>query len=388
MGYVENCLPKALAALGHEVHLVTSTAQVYFNSPAYAVTYEPFLGPGVVPGGVKALDGYTLHRLPYGWWRKRLRIKGLARILWRLKPQIVQALEVVSQTTYEAALAKAVLGYKLFLETHIHASVFPPAGRSSSLRQRARWRWHAATLGRWVNAMSEKCYPISSDAAELAVRFFGIDKGKIEISSLGVDTELFSPVWHEDAARRRVQMRQLLRLSPSDVACVYTGRFARAKDPQCLAEAVGSLARDGLPFRGIFVGNGRPEEVAAIVAHPGCSVHPFVPFRELPPYYWAADIAVWPRQESSSQLDAVACGLPIIVSDHVAARERVEGNGFVYREGDAADLARQLRALCDPALRRTLGEHGADKIRRLYSWHGIARRRVDAYARVLRAAEE
>ncbi len=57
MGYAENCLPKALAALGHEVHLVTSIGQVYFNSPSYSATYEEFLGPAVVPAGVKAWDG-------------------------------------------------------------------------------------------------------------------------------------------------------------------------------------------------------------------------------------------------------------------------------------------------------------------------------------------
>ena len=35
MGYAENCLPKALAELGHDIHVVTSTAQVYFNTKFY-----------------------------------------------------------------------------------------------------------------------------------------------------------------------------------------------------------------------------------------------------------------------------------------------------------------------------------------------------------------
>ena len=48
MGYIENCLPKALALLGHEVHVVSSTAQVYFNSPDYKEVYEPFLGKIIV----------------------------------------------------------------------------------------------------------------------------------------------------------------------------------------------------------------------------------------------------------------------------------------------------------------------------------------------------
>jgi hypothetical protein len=36
MGYLENCLPKAIAKLGHEVHIITSTAQVYYNHEYYA----------------------------------------------------------------------------------------------------------------------------------------------------------------------------------------------------------------------------------------------------------------------------------------------------------------------------------------------------------------
>jgi hypothetical protein len=31
MGYSENCLPRALAALGHEVHLITTVFNVYGN---------------------------------------------------------------------------------------------------------------------------------------------------------------------------------------------------------------------------------------------------------------------------------------------------------------------------------------------------------------------
>ncbi len=65
MGYIENCLPKALAKQGHEVHVISSTAQVYYNSPDYKNVYEPFLGKNIQEVGVKQVDGYTLHRIPF-----------------------------------------------------------------------------------------------------------------------------------------------------------------------------------------------------------------------------------------------------------------------------------------------------------------------------------
>ncbi|HEY8870344.1 MAG TPA: hypothetical protein VIM30_13275 [Candidatus Limnocylindrales bacterium] len=38
MDYSENCLPKALASLGPEAHLVSSDGQPYFDSPGYTAT--------------------------------------------------------------------------------------------------------------------------------------------------------------------------------------------------------------------------------------------------------------------------------------------------------------------------------------------------------------
>jgi glycosyltransferase involved in cell wall biosynthesis len=373
MGYAENCLPKALASLGHEVHLVTSNVQVYFNSATYKEIYEPFIGPGVVSCGVKEFDGYTLHRLPYAQWRGQLYIKGLLRRLFAIQPQIVQTFDVLSLTTYEAALAKPFLGFKLFLESHMHASVFHPATRRGGIRERFNWLVYGATIGHLVSSLSEKCYPISIDAADVAVRFFGVERRKVNICSLGVDTDLFRQVSDEASQRVRLQLRQQLGFSESDIVCIYTGRFSKDKNPLCLAQAIGSLVAHGEPFRGLFVGSGTQTDVVAIQACPGCVVHPFVPVLELPPFYWAADIGVWPKQESTSQLDAAACGL-----------ERTDGNGLTYDEGDVFDLAQTIRMLADPNLRRRMGDIGSRKMREHFSWDRIAGQRIQDYEAALR----
>jgi glycosyltransferase involved in cell wall biosynthesis len=380
MGYAENCLPKALAALGHEVHLITSNVQIYFNSPNYRETYEPFIGPPVVPCEVKELSGYTLHRLPHEVGKRGLRIQGLRKCLRALRPDVVQTFEMACTTTYEAALAKPLVGYKLFLESHLHASVFPLATARPSWRERARSFVRWAIPGKLVGAVSEKCYPISTDAADIAERFFGIPAKKIEVCSLGVDTDLFRPCLGDEAVRRRAELRKQLGFSDAEVVCVYTGRFAPDKGPACLARSVASLVEQGHQYRALFVGGGTPAQVEELRSAAGSVVHAFVPVQDLPPFYWAADVGVWPMQESTSQLDAAACGLPIIVSNRVEVRERVEGNGLFYEEGSTEDLARQLLALASPAVRRELGEHGTKKMREHFSWLEIARRRAGDYA--------
>jgi len=375
MGYAENLLTKAMASLGYEVHVITSNVQPYFDSPFYKDTYEPFIGPAIQPCGTKEFDGYVLHRLPYEKMRKRLRIKGLFAKLRELQPDIVQTFDIHCLSTYESALAQPVLGYKLFLESHVHASVFPyinhKMGWKKFLRQTA---WFS--LGRVVSLVSQSCYPISIDAAEIVVEFFGIPNKKVRICPLGTDTFLFqSP--NETSQKLRLQKRSQFGFTEEDIVCIYTGRFTDDKNPLCLARAIDTLTTQYGNYRGLFVGNGPQEQ--EIREQKGCNVHPFVPVNELPALYYAADIGVWPSQESTSQLDAAACGLPLIVSNRVTVRERVEGNGLFYEEGNFTDLAYKIRALSHPNIRRYLGNQGSQKVTEEYSWVSIAQQRVQDY---------
>lgn len=385
MGYAENFLPKALATLGHEVHVVTSNAQVYFRSPSYADTYEPFIGPPIVACGSKQLDGYTLHRLPHGrWplqpWEGILYIRGLPRKLRELKPEIVQTFSACSPTSWVAALCKPVLRYSLFNASHIHASVW-----HGKARRRAGLSWLprldlARLAGRFISRFSEKCYPISTDAARIVVEDFGVPIRQVEVCSLGVDDQLFRPPIGAAELAARKALRESLGFAEQEIVCIYTGRLAPGKGPEVLARAIDELVGEGLPFRGLFVGLGSPSDVARIRDCRGCVIRPFVPAQKLPPFYWAADIGVWPKQESTSQLDAMACGLPLVLSNRVEVLERVEGNGLLYEEGDHHDLARQIRLLADPQLRAQYSAVARRKVLEQFSWTGIAARRVQAYA--------
>ncbi len=159
--------------------------------------------------------------------------------------------------------------------------------------------------------------------------------------------------------------------------CIYTGRFTPGKGPLVLAKAIDALVSRGEPFEALFMGNGEQSE--EIKKCKGCTIHAFVPYHELPKYYAIADIGVWPRQESTSMIDAAACGLPIIISDKVQAKERVEDNGLTYIENDVDDLVRVLLKMKDAGLRKKLSETGIKKIQEHFSWDLIASGRVRDY---------
>jgi glycosyltransferase involved in cell wall biosynthesis len=363
MGYSENILPRTLAARGCEVFVVSSTMQVYGDHDFYKEAYGRFLGPAVVEPCEKMIDGVTLIRLPIFVWWKRFRIatRRTRRILG-LKPDIVYAWDPRAFHTVMLSLASWFFPFKLFTAVHTVASVFPAyfSFGTWSLRRRIYLRLTETLLG-WISCRRVAvCYATTPDAADIAIRFMGAPKENVRHLPLGFDNRLFHPLRDAKDRQDREAVRSELGFEPHEIVCVYTGRLTEAKNPYCLAAAIEILRGKGLPFRGLFFGEG--EQHAKIAAVNGCRLEPFVPHERLARIYCAVDIGVWPRQESISMTDAAACGVPIVVSDRVKAVERFEGNGLTYEENDPAALANVLGRLQDFDLRSRLGRRGAEKM--------------------------
>ena len=339
MGYAENCLPKAMAALGHDVHVITTNAQVYFSAPDYQNVYEPFLGPPIVDCGAKAIEGFHLHRLPIINSRRGIRMKGLKQMLKNLRPDIVQTFDVLGPSTREAIACRARLKFKVFTANHVVASVFPLYHKYGRFTIKEKvWHWYPNYVrGKRLSAKIEKCFPATSDAKIIATRFWGVPENKAIVDPLGVDTFAFKPIETQQDIESRKRLRQELGIDESEILCIYTGRFTTGKNPLCLAKAIARVRASGSKYRGLFIGSGPQEQDIRKCA--GCIVRPFVPYPQLPDYFRAADIGIWPQQESTSMLDAAASGIPIIISDKVLAIERVDGNGLQYSEGDSESLS-------------------------------------------------
>ena len=375
MGYIENCLPKSLAKLGHEVHVIASTAQVYYNLPEYSTVYEPFLGKNIQDEKVSNIDGYTLHRIPFITINNKICFKKLGKKLREINPDVVQVFDVFSITTIQATYFKLFLGYKLFTANHTVASVFPlfQEGKNSVFHKLI-FLFLRTIPSRVISLFTSKCYPATIDALDIAVKYYGIPKSKVKLASLGVDTDFFCPSTNVNESNNK---RNELSFNEKDIVCIYTGRFTEGKNPLCLASAINKLVENGEPFKALFMGNG--PQFDEISKMKGCVVHKFVPYHELPLYYSIADIGCWPKQESTSMIDAAACGLPIVISNKVLAKERVDGNGLTYIENNVDDLAAALLKLKDVKLRKTLGDFGVRKIQSTYSWDKIAEERVEDY---------
>jgi glycosyltransferase involved in cell wall biosynthesis len=373
MGYSENCLSKALAKLGHDVHVITSIYNVYGSEPLYDQTYRDFLGPAKTAPGTRVIDGYTVHRLDAGLLSGYVNIRGLSAKIREVAPDIVHSLEVASLQTYKLAGLKPLARFKLFTETHQTLSVMRPYMRQKNgqLLKRASYRLTRTVPSFLASLTIEACYAVTPDCYEVAHRFYGVPTSKLKLLSLGADTDTFHPVETPQDAESRAALRERLGYSDDDIVCVYTGRFTRDKNPLLLAQAVDALAAAEPRYKGLFIGDG--EQKAEIARCRNTKVLPFMTHAQLAQHYRAADIGVWPRQESMSMIDAAASGVPIIVSNRIGEPGRVTGNGKMYQENDAGDLAAVIRSFASLEERRAYGAVGRRKMLDGFSWNSFAR---------------
>lgn len=385
MGYSENCLSRALAKLGHDVHVVTSTYNVYGTHALYDATYREFLGPRQTTAGTRMIDGYTVHRLETGLVSGYVNLRGLSEKVRALAPDIVHCLEVASLQTYKLAGLKPLARFNLFTEAHQTLSVMRPymRHRNGQRLKRAFYRLTRTFPSFLASLAIEACYAVTPDCLEVARRFYGVPASKLKLLSLGADTDTFHPVeTGKDVASRDV-LRRRFGYTADDIVCVYTGRFTRDKNPLALAQAINSLARTDPRYKGLFIGDG--EQKLDIAACRNATILPFMSHADLAQQYRAADIGVWPRQESMSMIDAAASGLPIIVSHRIGEPGRVKGNGKMYEENDVRDMAAVITSFADADERRTYGAIGRRKILAGFTWDSVARTVERDFAASLRA---
>jgi glycosyltransferase involved in cell wall biosynthesis len=375
-------LPKYLAREGMDVHVLATDLPAYYNLGEFKTRLPEFLASQTIPAGsVRRMDGYTVHVQRHGGALGYVFMHGMYDKLRELRPDIVYSILAIGWLPLQAALLKHRLHFRFFTGSHTSALSFPLA-RSRRLEFAKRIRAFSLRWlpGRFVSLHSEKCYCPTADCGEVAWRFFGVQREKIDIVHLGIDPEFFFPLNTDGDHADRRALRHTLGFSDQDVVCIYTGKMTEAKNPLLLADAVRTLRAEGRSFRGLFLGDGAQR--AAVARCEGCVVLDFVEFKDLGRYYRAADVAVWPTNESTSMLDAAACGLPLVVSDRIY-QDHVTGNGIAYRMNDLADLCKALRTLDDPAQRRLLGCAGAKKMRARFSWEMAAKKRMTDFSLAL-----
>jgi glycosyltransferase involved in cell wall biosynthesis len=171
---------------------------------------------------------------------------------------------------------------------------------------------------------------------------------------------------------------------PPAPTCLFVGRWQR--DFATLREVI---LRVGGAGRAGFVLVTAPEAAGALRGLPGVDVRSDVAEEELRRLYRSASLLVLPLHDCAANnavLEAMACGLPVVVSDVGGIRDYVsEDCGVLVPPGDAAAMAREVLALLEDQPRRAALARGARARALAFDWSVVGEQMCAVYRRLLTA---
>jgi glycosyltransferase involved in cell wall biosynthesis len=154
----------------------------------------------------------------------------------------------------------------------------------------------------------------------------------------------------------RDQQREVWGVTPHTTVALFVGKMMENKRPHDLLRALARLRASPTKVAAVFVGSGELEPSLWAEAHNLQVAAHFEGFRnqsELAHYYVASDVLVLPSDAETWGLvvnEAMACGIPAIVSDAVGCVPDLIENGrtgYTFRVGDVDALADTLVMLAN-----------------------------------------
>ena len=357
---------------------------------------------------IELIDKVRVHRLPIP--PDSLGIRWLDS-LWRRQSDLCFAIGCIlmifkrrSQIDllhiqYSASVSRALVvlaASLLHIPTLVRLTMLKPA----SLDSRG---YIYPYLEKWAFARADKITALSQTMAHQLEKA-GLESTKLEVVSQGVDTSIFYPISEPE----RVRLRQQLQLDPQGVYIVFVGIICHRKGVDILVRAFVEAAKHCSDLGMILVGqhdfgkypvseeerdqlNQFCIDLQAELEQYGLAnrvtwTGKLKP-KDVVSYLQAADIFCFPSRlegVSSSMLEAMACGLPIVASSLQGTTAEIISHskeGFIVESGEADDYARFIEHLAaDKSMAREMGRLGHERIEEGFSLN----RAVERYRSLFR----
>jgi glycosyltransferase involved in cell wall biosynthesis len=219
------------------------------------------------------------------------------------------------------------------------------------------------------------------------LRRFGRAESQLPVIYHGVDTQRFDV---EVRRKLRASARRSLGLDEGVLCLLLVGNDWKNKGLPCVLDALGKLKSDSV--RLLVVGHDIVEPYRSILDRLQLNDRvTFLPLRsDVEFYYAAADLYVGPSLEDAfgmPPLEAMACGVPCIVSSQMGVSEVVTDGveGFILGDPRDSDKLSELIGLLhrDEALRQKMGD-AAVKTAEQYTWDHNAEQLNQLFQEVLR----
>ncbi|MBI2541595.1 glycosyltransferase family 4 protein [Candidatus Woesearchaeota archaeon] len=375
LGYQEYYLAKKHKEVGHDVYVITSDMLYPFPN------IENMLKEAGIKDtsrkrkpGFSVVDGIKVYRLPHIIeYSDFILVKDLKKTLEKIRPDVVFAHESRQATPALAALYKKKLGYRLVVDQHDFYHRIP----SHTL-----WRKAARFLDYFIFRKpivdyslrrADSIIAVTSETKDFLVKTHEISPKKILLIPLGVDTGFF-----KFSGKARQNIRKKFKISQSEIVLVFSGIVVRRKGIEILLEALSEISNENIKL--LIVGSGDIDymkELKDLSKKLGIGDNTiftgFVKKNEIKNYFSAADIGIWPGNNSVSIMEAMACRLPIVMVDLQLSHLVSYGNGLKFPQHDKEKLKEALKKLVQNSkLRQDMSKNSVSAIKKHYSYGIIA----------------
>jgi glycosyltransferase involved in cell wall biosynthesis len=303
---------------------------------------------------------------------------------------------IVRQESWDAFIvngwvAKSCL--QLLAACRLHRVPCLVRGESNSLRPRALWK---QGLQRMLVSQYSAFLSIGQGNREF-YRHHGIADQAISHTPYCIDNTRFATAAAQ-LQPERDQIQAQFGLQPQKPTFLFCGKFIPKKHPLDLLQAMAHLQQtQPLCFQLLMVGDGelRPAcEQFAREANLPVQFSGFLNQQDIVKAYIAADCLVLPSDDGETWglvvNEAMACGLPAIVSDQVGCHlDLIQPGvtGATYPMGSIEALAQILQAMAESGLdsMKTLGHNAQQRVINHYNYDIVLEGILQALGRVIHA---
>jgi glycosyltransferase involved in cell wall biosynthesis len=247
----------------------------------------------------------------------------------------------------------------------------------------------SASAPKWLNTLYKKTFSKATfriadhiicytDIEKENIAKMGIDPKKISVIHNGIDIRLFAPKGYKKSEDKK----QIL----------WVGRYVPGKGVEYLIEAFSYVQKKIPGTHLVLIGEG-PEKAAIEDRVRKLHLQTSVTFidhlenEELPEIYKNSDVFVLPSLMEGvprTILEAMSCGVPVVITDLSHLVGIVEGAGFVVPPKDPALLSAAIFTILEEtSLAEKMGQRGRNRIEQDYSWEDTVEKTFALYESVI-----
>lgn len=213
-------------------------------------------------------------------------------------------------------------------------------------------------IEKWLAHYTDVLITINQEDYELATRKFKLrNNGKVYyVPGVGIDLKMYQEVNNRE--KIRCQKRKEIGLKDSDSVLISVGRLDKNKNNEAIIRAVHLCKRSNIHL--VICGDGdEKDNLKNLVNHLNIEqqIHFLGNRTDMMELYEMADIFVMASYReglSRSIMEAMACGLPCVVSDIRGNRDLVVNGkgGYLFNPHDSTSLANYLHLAIDNEVNR------------------------------------